>query len=802
MKKQILIIFLLVATSLLAENYRKVKLSISSKSEIVQLQKFGIALDDAYQNKDGSIDVFLNEKEFSYLSRTSLKYDVVIDNWEQYYNEKRTKSSSNLTLSKVGVKYPVNGFTFGSMGGNYTLSEVWEKIDEMIATYPHLISEKDSIGASLENRPIYAVRISDNPNTNEDEPEVLYTALIHAREPESMMQMMYFLYYLLENYGTDEEVTYLIDNREMYFIPVINPDGYAYNESTNPNGGGMWRKNRRYNIDGTYGVDLNRNYGFEWGYDNYGSTGTPSGETYRGQSAFSEPETETVRQYCINHDFRLALNYHTYSNLLITPWGYIPEATPDSVFYSEIASDMTQFNNYQWGYSESVIYAVNGDSDDWFYGEQTEKNKIFAMTPEVGSGSDGFWPNQDRIIPLAVENVYPNLYLAWVAGGFVNTLNFNFDKQFYSANDSGNIDITLKNKGLEDIDNINVIINISDNAELLNEANFNAGKILARSGLLLEDLVKFKVKDSTPAGDSVFVQVKYYSSDLLLTTDSYSFIVGTPTIYFVDSLNTLDNWALYTNGIKNWDISTDNFYSFPSSATDSKVGNYLSNTKTSITSKFVIDLESIANPFLKFRTKYNIESGWDYGQVSTSSDSVSWEPIGGDRAKYGSGNFQPSNELIYDGLQSEWISEIINLNNYNGKKIYLKFELCSDESEEKDGWYIDNVEIMGFANKIVSIKDETEIPTKILLSQNFPNPFNPSTIISYSITNNGKSETSNVKLIVFDVLGNEVATLVNEQKSAGNYNVDFDASNLSSGIYFYQLQSGNFTESKKMILLK
>ena len=81
------------------------------------------------------------------------------------------------------------------------------------------------------------------------------------------------------------------------------------------------------------------------------TSGVPSSSTYRGESAFSEPETETVRQYCIKHNFRLALNYHSYSNLLITPWGYIPEATPDSLFYNSIASDMTQYNNYKWGYS-------------------------------------------------------------------------------------------------------------------------------------------------------------------------------------------------------------------------------------------------------------------------------------------------------------------------------------------------------------------------------------------------------------------------------------------------------------------
>ncbi|PIQ08768.1 MAG: hypothetical protein COW71_10025 [Ignavibacteriales bacterium CG18_big_fil_WC_8_21_14_2_50_31_20] len=806
MQKIILLSVLLLSTYIFAENYRKVKIDIINPSEIIELQKLGIPLEDAYKNRDGSIDIFLNEKEFTSLSSTNIKYDVVIDDWEEYYNQMKAQNTNKLNKPNIDAKYPVNGFTFGSMGGNYTLKEVWEKIDEMISNYPNLISVKDSIGASLENRPIYAVKISDNPNINEDEPEVLYTALIHAREPESMMQMFYFMYYLLENYGTEAEVTYLIDNREMYFIPVINPDGYAYNEAISPNGGGMWRKNRQYNSDGSHGVDLNRNFGYKWGYDNSGSSANPSSETYRGSSAFSEPETETIRQYCINHDFKLALNYHSYGNLLITPWGYIPKATPDSTFYSEIATDMTQFNNYQWGYSEAIIYSVNGDSDDWFYGDQSEKNKIFAMTPEIGNSSDGFWPIQDRIIPLAIENMYPNLYLAWVAGGFVNTLNHSFDKEYYSANDTGKISITLKNKGLGDIDNIKVVCSISENAELISNSNFNVGKILSRSDLFIDNIFEFQVKDSTHNGDSVFVEIKYFAADLLITTEDYSFILGTPKVHFIDSLNVLDNWTATSNGANNWELTSNSFSSAPFSVTDSKFGTYASNSKLSLTSKNEISLKKISNPFLKFKTKYSIESGWDYAQIMVSTDLVSWDVVGGDKAKYGSGNFQPSNELIYDGFQNDWITEVIDLKKFGNQQIYLRFELNSDEYAEEDGLYIDDVEIFSFSDEALSVNDNLEVPTEYLLSQNYPNPFNPSTKIIYSIPFAlGLKHTSplqNTVLKVYDILGREITTLVNKVQSAGNYEVVFDGKELPSGIYFYRIQSGNFTNSKKMLLLK
>ena len=144
----------------------------------------------------------------------------------------------------------VTGFDFGSMGGYYTFAEIEADLDEMFSLYPNLITQKFSIGTSIEGRTIWAVKISDNPNMSENEPAVGFDALVHAREPQSMATQMYFMWYLLENYGTDSEATYLINNREIYCVPCFNPDGYEYNRQTDPNGGGYWRKNRRNNGGG------------------------------------------------------------------------------------------------------------------------------------------------------------------------------------------------------------------------------------------------------------------------------------------------------------------------------------------------------------------------------------------------------------------------------------------------------------------------------------------------------------------------------------------------------------------------
>ncbi len=166
------------------------------------------------------------------------------------------------------------------------------------------------------------IKISDNASVDETEPEILYTAVHHAREAESLSQLIYYMWYLLENYSTDVTIQSLVNNTEMFFVPCLNPDGYMYNQLTDPNGGGLWRKNRRDNLDGEFGVDLNRNYDYFWGFDDTGSSPLTADATYRGIAPFSEPETQAISNFTMIHDFKYALNYHTYGNHLVQPFGY------------------------------------------------------------------------------------------------------------------------------------------------------------------------------------------------------------------------------------------------------------------------------------------------------------------------------------------------------------------------------------------------------------------------------------------------------------------------------------------------
>lgn len=420
-----LFVFVTVFLFSQTEKYSRVKI-YTDAAGLKRLSGAGVAIDHGECKKGMYFISDFSSEEVGIIKTSGIKYDILIDDVVEHYVQQNSTTTqkvaatvSNNTCSKIPSFATPANFALGSMGGFFTYAEIIANIDTMLAKYPNLISAKSPISTTktIQGRDIYWVRISNNPTVDQNKPEVLYTALHHAREPASASQVIMYMYYLLENYATDSMVKYLVDNTEMYFVPCINPDGYIYNQQTNPNGGGLFRKNRRNNGDGTYGVDLNRNYGYQWGYDNFGSSNQTNNDAYRGTAAFSEPETQAMKDFCNAHQFKLAINYHTFSNDLIYPWGYGTSLmTNDSITFRDYAKIMTAENGYTTGTpDETVGYTANGGSDDWMYGEQSSKPKIISMSAEAGSAADGFWPAQSRIVDVCKENLAQNIHMAQLA---------------------------------------------------------------------------------------------------------------------------------------------------------------------------------------------------------------------------------------------------------------------------------------------------------------------------------------------------------------------------------------------------
>src|SRR5690606_39089451 len=626
-----------------------------------------------------------------------IQYEILIDDWFKYYESlpKLTDSEKEKILEESRIKYNVDGFDFGSMGGYYTYQEIIDDLDEMITLYPNLISQKINIGTSHEGRAIYAVVISDNPNINEDEPGAGYDALIHAREPQSMATQMYFMWYLLENYGTDPAVTYLVNNRQLYFIPCFNPDGYEYNRQTNPNGGGMWRKNRLNSGGGCNGVDLNRNYTYKWGYNNSGSSPDPCDETYRGPSAGSEPEIQAVTNFIISKNINTHFNMHSGANAFLYPWGYIDEACPDFPAYDEYCRDMVAYNGYEFGTGAQVLgYTSNGSARDWLYGEQSIKNKIFGYTYEI---SNSFWPSQSQIIPIAQENLGPLLYHAWVAGDYVSYHSAVFNKPHFIPGDNIEMYVELKNKGLATAYNISAeLISLSTYATV-NSANVTVDSVNARSTTLSSVPFTFTISSSAPLEEEIEFLVKVYTGDVLMSEDIVKITIGVPMYLFADTTNNiLDLWTITSSPTNpHWDTTSINYYSSPNSYTDSRIGNYASNATVTMTLTNPVDLSSYNNPKLVFRTRYDIESNWDYGQVKISTNNgATWIPLAGNYTEPGVGSFQPNGQPVYDGVQNNWVQESISLAGYNSDQVKIRFQLVSDGLVNHDGWYLDDIAIL------------------------------------------------------------------------------------------------------------
>lgn len=314
-----------------------------------------------------------------------------------------------------------------NFGCHYTYSEMEQELDQIVAAHP-TITRKVNLGLTWQNREVWGLKISDNPAQHEGEPSVLITGAHHAREPIGCGISMDFINWLVDNYGVNDTATTIIDHDEVWIVPVVNPDGYVFNETYNDPWGNGWRKNCRDNnnngqMDTDYdGVDLNRNYGYRWGYNNQGSSPNPPDEDYRGPSAFSEPETQAIRTLCDTFAFQYAMNYHSYADVLIVPWGYINDwvPAPDSAVYYAMCDTMTTRigvpNNYPFGTAGQTIgYNANGTSEDWLYGEQIEKPKCFSFTTEVGGS---FWEGagDTNLIVQNINRTRPmNIYLCYKA---------------------------------------------------------------------------------------------------------------------------------------------------------------------------------------------------------------------------------------------------------------------------------------------------------------------------------------------------------------------------------------------------
>lgn len=348
--------------------------------------------------------------------------------------EQRTRiAQTGASIDEVGPNYVVISASsaearrIGALG--FTLEQQFRTLDfpsadsayhnyaEMssdilsVATAKPSIVSRFSIGKSYEGRELWAVKISDNVSVDESEPEVLFLGLHHAREHLTVEMTLYILHLLADNYGVDSTLTNLVNTREIYIIFNVNPDGGEYDIASGSYR--SWRKNRQPNSGSSYvGTDLNRNYGYKWGCCG-GSSGSTSSDTYRGPSAFSATETQRVRDFINSRvvggkqQIKTSITFHTYSELVLWPYGYTYTDVPsdmtadDQAVFSTMGRYMASTNNYT-PQQASDLYIADGTMDDWSYGV----HKIFQFTFEMypKSSSPGFYPPDEQINTQVTRN--------------------------------------------------------------------------------------------------------------------------------------------------------------------------------------------------------------------------------------------------------------------------------------------------------------------------------------------------------------------------------------------------------------
>ncbi|RLN96509.1 hypothetical protein BBJ28_00019889 [Nothophytophthora sp. Chile5] len=381
--------------------------------------------------------------------------------------EKLSLTSGNISDPFCGPQYASASncraktpFTprLGSIQGSLSTDEVEAFIDQVVADLP-LLTKVEELGRSVEGRPLRALCLGACYATADQLiPQALFTGMHHARE-----NLVYTIDVLATDYRNgDLAALELLSSRQLWFVLVVNPDGYAHNEALR-----VWEHNKmgqrksalpncqKSPIDA--GVDLNRNYDVCFARDTLGSSNDPCGDDYAGPSAFSEPETQAIRDLVERNssDFSVALNYHSYGKYFNLPFACEAEgepAEPGRSMFQALAREMARFNAFKYGQSwkDSNLYTVNGETSDWMW----QKHGIFAMSPEVGPGFElpapqGFWPPRADVPQLSADLHYSNLHMTRMAGPVYSLV----VKSIQRGDSDGlgsyvNVQVTVSNSGL------------------------------------------------------------------------------------------------------------------------------------------------------------------------------------------------------------------------------------------------------------------------------------------------------------------------------------------------------------------
>ena len=743
-----------------------VEVDVRSRAEVRRLDRLGMDIMDV---RDGVAEIAATPAEIDVLRANGYIPRIVV--------ERMIDQVRSLRLE--------------DRGEYHSYSELTTDMAAWASAYPN-ITELISIGQSVYGRELWAMKITDNPGVEEFEPEIQWIGAHHGDETISVEVCYYMIDHLLTNYGTDPQITWLVDEREIWIVPMFNPDGHT--------------SGSRYNGNG---VDLNRGYLCPCGCN--------------AGSAMAQPEHQALAAFNERMNPVTSLTFHSGAVYVNYLWDYTYAATPDEPMLITLSEGYSSYsglpvtNGADW-------YIVHGSCQDWCYDQRGE----IDTTIEVSTTKD---PPTSSIDPIVEDNIPAMLYQARMSGRGIRGLVTDGDtgeplygtisipeigRDVYTDPDVGDyhrmveagtytVQCAVEGYPTETVYNVSAGLDtfvVVDFAMEPPPRGTVAGYVTDQATnpiaatVELTDLSGYSTVSDSATGYYEIPYVPAGTHSVRASAPGYRSEERTD-VAVVDNTTTTENFSLLTplfhddfeDGLSSWNGSwattTSSAMSPTHSMTDSPGGEYGNHAFTVTTLAAPIDLTGHSEATLVFWHRYHTEAGYDHCYVEVSPDGgSSWSQV-----------------ASFDGLQSAWVEQEVDVSSWAGTSGFLvRFTLDSDGWITNDGWYVDDVQVYGDPS-LTGVDDEPLVLRARV--SNHPNPFNPVTSIAYSVPEDGP-----VALRIYDVAGRLVRNLVDDgAMTAGEFHatwngVDDSGHAVAGGVYFARLETAAGQASSKLVLLK
>ena len=699
-------------------------------------------------------------------------------------------------IEELGIPYTVEIEDLNSHYKNYwsvldayhTYQQIIDLADSLAGAFP-TICKKIIFGYSVQNRQCAALKISDNVDVDEPEAEVMFDGGIHGDEIGGSENVIRFARDLCLKYGVEPAITNLINNREIWLYLMVNPDG-RFNMS-------------RYNANG---VDLNRDWFYMW--DAWG--GSPG--------ACSQIESKNLRSCMYSNQFVVHTTYHSGTEFISYPWSYRPDSPLDVSHINQLAalySSVSGYANLPYGSGYNGMYAINGSTKDGNYGTMGSiswsieiSNSKQPPPSQIMQYYNWNYPSMVALIQYSgygLEGVVTDVITGNPVTAAVFTNNYYPTYTDPTAGDyhkyvlPGTYSITVVANGYQS-QTINNVVVTSNSSTVTNFQLQPGGSQYV-----------YRFSSSQIPNNNFADEGLTYAA--IGPPDNINYSIGKNGWCVLDMQFPIPNVAGADFIVYEGDSSPEGYYCYAGQTID---GPWISLGTGSGTTQFDLQTGGLSQAqFIRILddgdgTAVAPNAGFDLDGIK-GVDIVPVELV----------SF--SAEVIGDEVVLKWLTAT-ETNNRG-----FEVERASSSTTPVQGWArISFVEGRGtttemtdysYKDKIinpgnyvyrlkqidfdgtVSYSEEIEVditgPKDYALYQNYPNPFNPATTIKFALPID-----SRVKLNVYNTLGQLVETLVDREMESGYHEVNFDAARLSSGVYLYQLQTGNYISTQKMLLLK